>query len=536
MFNTQSGLFKTAVAGIASIALFLCLHNGHAGAAAQVNVTTYHNDNGRTGQNLNETILTPNNVNQTAFGKLFSIPVDGYVYAQPLYLSNLTIPDQGTHNVVYIATEHDSVYAFDADSGATLWQTSFLNAKLGITTVPDQDVGCKLIVPELGISSTPVIDSTTDTIYVEAFTLEKGLYVQRLHALSATTGLEVTGSPVEIKASVKGTGAGSKDGQVTFNPRMELQRSALLLQNGMVEIAWASHCDDVPFHGWVMAYNEQTLRQEGVWNTGPNGDDGGVWMAGAGLAGDADFNTFVAVANGTFDASQGGLDYGDSIVKLLPAGRDHVGDYFTPYDQNTLRERDLDLGSGGLLLLPDQTQGPYEHLLVQAGKEGSIYLVNRDNMGGYNPENNNQIVQFIKQVTGSIYGMPAWWNNRVYFSGSYAPMKSFAFNTATGQFSTSPASETTLEFRYPGATPAISANGNTDAILWAVDSRGFEKQLPEVLIAYQANNLKKLLYASKQNENRDDPGPAVKYVVPTIVNGKVYLGAEYQVSVYGLLQ
>ena len=510
------------------------------GAYAQISVTTQHNDNSRTGQNIGETILTSSNVNVNNFGKLFTQRVDGQVYAQPLYLPNVIIPGKGTHNVVYAVTEHDSVYAFDADSNtggnaSPLWQASFIDPTHGITPVSNGDVGCSDMAPEIGITGTPVIDSATGTLYVVAKTKESGRFAQRLHALDVATGAEKFGGPVLIKAKARGTGDGSINGFIFFNPLREGQRPGLLLQNGSVYIGWASHCDIGPYHGWIISYDAATLAQTGVWNATPNGGLGGFWASGAGLAGDASFNTYVVTGNGTFDVNARGLDYGDSIIKLpLPnSGRFKVTDFFTPFDQQMLNDADLDLGSGGILLLPDQS-GPHQHLLVQAGKEGTIYLIDRDNMGHYNPNNNNQIVQSLDTAIGGMWAMPAWWNNNVYFGGNGDYLKLYTFDTNTGLLSTTPASQSGTFFGYPGTTPSISANGTSNAIAWALETDAFNTG-SAILHAYDATDLSNEIYNTTLNASRDDPGIAVKFTVPTIANGKVYVPAVKKLSVYGLL-
>ncbi len=506
-------------------------------AGAQVTVATQHNDSSRTGQNLSETILTPSNVNVNQFGKLFSQTLDGYVYAQPLYVPNVSIPGQGTHNVVYVVTEHDSVYAFDADvSGSPLWQVSFINAARGVTTVSSSDVGCSDLVPEIGVSGTPAIDTSTGTLYVVANTKQNGKFYQRLHALDITTGAEKFGGPVLINAKVKGSGDGSQNGYVHFDPLKNNQRPGLLLQNGSVYISWASHCDIGPYHGWVISYDSQILKQNGVWNSTPNAGLGGFWSAGAGIAADSTSNLYLASGNAMFDVNTGGRDYGDSIIKLSPPTntRFKAADYFTPYDQMNLYDGDVDLGSGGVLLLPDQT-GSHPHLLVESGKEGTIYLIDRDNMGHYNPNNNNQIVQSLNTAVGGVWGVPAWWNNNLYFGGSYDYMKVFSFNPSTEKLSTNPVSESGTYYNYPGPTPSISANGTTNAIVWTIQSDGSGPNGAAILHAYDATNLATELYNSTQNASRDNPGGAVKFTVPTIANGKVYVPAVQQLSVYGIL-
>jgi hypothetical protein len=508
---------------------------------AQVSVTTSRNDNSRDGQNLSETILTPDNVNVTSFGKLFSHTVDGYVYAQPLYVPNVTIPSLGTHNVVYVATEHDSVYAFDADTNtgvnaSPLWHRSFLNVRRGITTVSSSDVNCTDLIPEIGITSTPVVDTDKGTIFVLAKTKENGNFFQRLHALDITTGKERSGSPVTIHAKVRGTGDGSVNGWINFNPLTQAQRPGLLLQDGIEYIGWASHCDNGPYHGWVMAFDETTLKRIAVWNSTPNGGLGGLWQSGAGLAADNNFNVFFATGNGTYDGTTQN-DFGDSILKLgPPAGRRFpLLDWFTPYDQAYFNDYDIDVGSGGVLLLPDQgVDAPHEYLLVQVGKSGSIYLVDRDNMGQYNL-NTNQIVQDLEGAIGGLWATPAWWNNNVYFGGAYDYLRQFTFDPTTGLLSTSAVAVSPTYFGFPGPTPSISANGASDAIVWALQTDGYSSNFSAILHAYDATNVANELYNTSQNPERDDAGGAAKFTVPTVANGKVYVPAVHRLTVYGLL-
>jgi len=503
-------------------------------AYGQVAVLTQHTDNYRTGQNVNETILTPANVNKTHFGKLFSQTVDGYVYAQPLYVPNVTIAGKGTHNVVYVATEHDSLYAFDADNktgpnASPLWQVSFINPAAGINVVTSSDVNCSDLVPEIGITGTPAIDLATKTMYLVTKTKENGTFVHKIHAIDITSGAEKTGSPVVVQAQFNGNADGSK--KVVFEPHREAQRAGLLVQNGLVYIAWASHCDIGPYHGWLLAYDEQTLQQKGVWNATPNGGLGGFWQAGAGLSADSRNLLYIASGNGSFDKDQQGKDYGDSVIKFgfNTAGKLVAKDYFTPHDQQFLQDSDVDLGSGGVLLLPDRPGK--KPLLVQVGKEGTIYLTNRNNLGKFNANNDDQIIQNLPGAVGGMWGMPAFWNNNVYFGGVGDNIKMFRFDPAAGLLSTTPVSNTTVFFNYPGTTPSISANGTTNGIVWALETDGN----PEVLRAFDATNLATELYNSTQNAARDNPGNAVKFVVPTVANGKVYVPAQRQLSVFGLL-
>jgi hypothetical protein len=511
--------------------------------AGQVSVITQHNDRLRSGANRAETTLTPANVAVKTFGKLFARALDGYVYAQPLYLPQVSIPSLGTHNVVYVVTEHDSIYAFDADSNsgtnsAPLWKVSLIDPAKGITTVSSGDVSCNDLVPEIGITGTPVIDPIGKTIYFVAKTKENGVFFQRLHALDVTTGAERPNSPVVIQATVAGTGDGSDDGKVSFDPLTEGQRAGLLLMNGVVYVGWASHCDNGPYHGWLLGYNKTTLKQVSVFNSTPNGGLGGFWASGAGIAGDTLANViFPVTGNGTFNANTSGIDYGESILRLAPSnGSFTVVDYFTPFNQQTLNNGDTDLGSGGVLLLPNGPAGSaHQQLLIESGKQGSIYLVDRNAMGHYNPKNNSQIVQFIPFAVGGMWASPAWWNENVFLGGSGDNLKVFKFDSTTRQLATSPSSKAPTSFGFPGATPSISSNGNANAIVWAVQTDAYSSNGPAILHAYNALDLSKELYNSSQNASRDALSGAVKFAVPTIANGKVYVGSQDQLTVFGLL-
>jgi hypothetical protein len=513
--------------------------------SAQVSVTTYHNDNARTGHNLNEVVLTPFNVNRTTFGKLFTIPVDGQVYAQPLVLAGVTI--QGTkHTIAYVATEHDSVYAIDADIGTIYWKVSFINLALDIIPIPLADVACSDLASEIGVTSTPVIAPGSGTIYMLALTRENGSYFQRLHALDVATGKEKFGGPLTIQATINGKGDGSVAGKLSFNPRSARQRSALLLQNGHVVIAWASYCDSRPYHGWVMSYNATTLAQEAVYSVTPDGKDGGIWMSGSGLAADSSSNLYFATGNGTFNGNNA---LGDSIVKLGPPANQTLPllDFFAPFDQSSLNLTDTDLGSGGVLLLPTLPAGsPHPRLLVQAAKSGTIYLVDRDNMGKFCSTCVSQNTQIAQELPGALLGSwatPAYWNRKLYFGsgteevGGSDYLKAFSWNAnGDGLISTFPTSQTAKAFGYSTPTPSVSANGNNNGIVWALDNVTYKKPCCQVLYAYDANNLGRLLYASYQAPNqRDVPGQAIKFSVPTIANGKVYIAGGGHFSVYGLL-
>jgi hypothetical protein len=511
-------------------------------SSAQATVATWHNDNLRTGSNPLETILTTGNVNSTQFGKLFSQTIDGYMYAQPLYIPNVLIGGV-THNVVFAATMNDSVYAFDADnntgSNATpLWMVNFTNPAAGITTVSTTDVSCPdTITTQIGILSTPVIDTSSGTIYVVARTKESGKFFQRLHALDITTGAEKFGGPVVITGSVPGTGKGSSKGTLSFNPQIQNQRSALLLQNGQVYIAWGSLCDKFSYHGWLMAYDAAALTQTAVWSTTPNASEGGLWASGFGPAGDASFNTFVPVGNGTFDVNTGGIDYGQAVVKLGPPANQTfpVLDYFEPYNGANLDADDRDIGSAGMVLLPDQVGAPHTHLLAQAAKSGDIYLIDRDSLGTFNSTSNSQIVQYLPAANRGMWASPTYWNNQLYFGASGDLLKAFTLNTSTGLLSTTPTSQTLRGYGYPGTTVSVSSNQNTNGIVWALNNAGYKVGTAAVLHAYDATNLATEFYNSNQKSTRDNAGKAVKFTVPTVANGKVYVGTQSQLSVYGLL-
>jgi len=496
----------------------------------------HHNDLGSTGQNLNETVLTPTNVNQTLFGKLFSYPLDGAAYAQPLYVSNVQIFG-GTHNVVYVATEHDSVYAFDADGGATapFWSVNFTNASAGITTVPYTDLGGGLgpIVPEVGITGTPVIGPKSGTLFVVAMTKENGSYVHKLHALDITNGKERSGSPVVIQASVAGTGSGSSGGQIAFQSLYQLQRAGLLLLNGTVYIAFASFDDKGPYHGWILGYDASSLKQVTVWNDTPNGQKGGIWLSGASLSADSAGNIFAIAGNGTFDANNGGPDYGDSFLKLTPNGGTlSVSDYFTPFDQQNLAANDIDVGSAGFTLLPDQP-GAVTHMGVSAGKSGKIYLLNRDNLGKFQSGSDSQIVQSIPTALGSAandndYSTATHWQGNIYFIGNGDVVKQFQLTN--GQLSTTPVAQGSQQYGYPGGNMSISANGGSGGILWTIEAGGIN-----ILHAYDATDVSNELYNSNQAGARDKFGAAARFTVPTVINGKVYVAGKTELAAFGLL-
>ncbi|HKN16792.1 MAG TPA: hypothetical protein VJX47_07620, partial [Candidatus Sulfotelmatobacter sp.] len=462
----------------------------NAAPPASTDVLTYHNDIARTGQNLNETTLTTSNVTSAKFGKLGFYPVDGLVDAEPLYASNVAVPSNGTHNVLVVATEHDSVYAFDADSGATLWHVSVL--KTGETTSDNR--GCSQVTPEIGITSTPVIDRAqgpNGVIYVVAMSKDASAnYHQRIHALDLALGTELLGGPLDIQATYPGTGDSSSNGNVVFEPGQYKERAALLLLNGVIYTGWASHCDIRPYTGWIIGYGESTLAQTSVLNVTPNGNEGAVWMAGAGLAADSSGNIYFLDANGDFDTNMNASgfpsdgDYGNAFMKLSTSSGLAVADYFEMDNEASENGSDTDLGSGGMIVLPDLTNGSGQtmHLAVGAGKDSNLYLVNRDSMGKFSSNNANIYQELPGALPGGVWAMPAYFNNTLYYGSVGSPIQAFTFTNA--KLSTSATAQTANSFGYPGATPSISANGASNGIVWAVENAS-----PAVLHAYNAANL-----------------------------------------------
>ncbi len=515
-------------------------------ASSGVNVTTYHNDNARDGWYSAETMLTPQNVNSTSFGKIRELPVDGKVDGQPLYVSSLSISGQ-THNVLIVVTEHGSVYAFDADSGAQLWQVS----SLGANETTSDDHGCGQISPEIGITGTPVIDrayGTNGAVFFVAMSKDTSSnYHQRLHALDLATGAELPGSPSEIQATFPGTGYGSTNGMQVFNPAQYAERVGLLLMNGQLYLAWTSHCDDDPYTGWLMAYSETTLQQTGVLNLTPNGPstphfgngEGSVWMSGAGLAGDAQGNIYFLDANGTFDQTLNASgfpvhgDFGNAFMKVSTTNNTLApADYFAAYDLQSESDADQDLGSGGALLLPDMTDSSNHtrRLAVGAGKDHNVYVVDRDNMGKFNLSSNNAIYQELPDaLSGGAWSMAAYANNTLYYAGNGDHLK--AFPIANALLATTPASQSANSFGYPGATPSVSSNGAQNTIVWAVETQGGAG----ILHAYDATNIPNELYDSNQAANNRDHFSFNKFVPPMIANGNVYVGTPNSVAVFGLL-
>lgn len=505
-------------------------------ANVAADVTTYHNDNGRTGQNLKETILTRANVNQNNFGLRKIVTLDGKVDAQPLYLSGVPIPGQGTHNVVYAATEHDSVYALDAVNGAVLWRVSTLAN--GETTSDTH--GCGQVSPEIGITSTPVIDRTRGphgTIYVVAMSKNSnGSYFQRLYALDVTSGAQLFGGPHNITATYPGTGDNSSGGVVKFEPGQYKERAGLLLMGGKIYTTWASHCDNRPYTGWIMSFDASTLAAVSVLNLTPNGDGGALWMSGAAPAADSNGNIYVLDGNGTLDTALNSSgfpskgNYGNCFCKISTSGGLTVADYFAVSNTVSESNADTDLGSGAALVLPDlkDSTGNTLHLALGAGKDGNIYVVNRDSMGKFDPNANHVHQQLTGEIAGA-WSMAAYYNNAVYYAASGDVLK--AFTISNGKLSGSPTSRAPNSFGYPGATPSISANGSSNGIVWAVGNSS-----SAMLDAYDATDVSRLLYHSNQAANgRDHFGGGNKYMTPTIAEGHVYIGTPTGIAIFGLL-
>jgi hypothetical protein len=522
------------IAFVTALCLGLVIAGRPLESAGGTNVLTYHNDNARTGQNLTETVLAPSMMSYLLFGKIGLLVTDGKVDAQPLLLSGVAIPGVGTRNVLYVATEHDSVYAFDSDSGALLWQIS----ALGSGEVPSDGRNCSQVIPEIGITSTPVIDPTRGAhgvIYVVAMSKNgSGTYVHRLHALDVASGAEMFGGPKLIQASVAGSGAGSTGGTLPFDSKQYEERAALTLVNGTLITAWSSHCDIDPYTGWIMSYNPNTLSQTAVLNVTPNGSRGALWMAGAGPAADSAGNIYVLDGNGTFDTTlnAGGFpsqgNFGNAFLKIATSSL-AVTDYFATFDTVAKSNADSDLGSGGALVLPDllDASAQAHHLAVGAGKDAHMYIVNRDSMGRFNSASNAIYQDVAGGLSGGVWSMPAYFNGTLYYGASGDNLKAFKFTNA--RLSSTAASKSPRTFSYPGSTPGISASGTANGIVWAVENSN-----PAILHAYDAADLSHELYNSSQAPGgRDAFGAGNKFITPTIVNGRVFVGTAAGVAVFG---
>lgn len=532
-----------------------------------VDVTSFHFDDLGTGANLAETRLTLENVQPATFGKLFSTAVDGQVYGQPLYVSGVNVtagPEPGIHNVLYVVTQHDSLYAIDADDGAVLWSRSYIDPAHNITTIPAPNyINSADIAPEVGITGTPVIDAATRTIYFVTKTMElRGVdrhFVQKLYAVDIASGATKPGGPailgetIQLQSSydyvagawVNGTGDGSVNGRIYYNALRQHQRAALSLHNGVVYVSSASHGDSGPYHGWILGYDAQSLNLVSAFNTTPNGTGGGIWMSAGEITFDSDGYFYVTVGNGTFtgnvDASGFPVDgnYGNAVLKLALDPQTHVDnqningyglavvDYFVPYNYAHLNNLDLDFGSCDLLLLPDSVgSAAHPHLAITAGKEGRLYLLDRDNLGKFHAAG-DQVVQSALGVVNGSFLAPAYWNGSVYWVGNGDRAKQITISN--GQVHIPPASASSQTFSFPGSSPTISADGTSNAIVWTID-RGTNQ-----LRAYDANSLANLLYTSDMAGTRDQLGTAIKFATPIVTGGKVYVGTSGTIAAYGLL-
>ena len=535
------------------------------GAVSLQSVLTQHNDNQRSGANLNEWTLSTSNVHVASFGKLFMLPVDGHIYAQPLVVSAVNIPNKGLRDVVYVATQHNSVYAFDADTQVAtqpLWHVN-----LGPSAPVPADFGngngtFADIQVEVGITSTPVINSASRTLYVVAFTKDPSdpancsptvacIYHHSLHALDLATGMEKFGGPVLISGSVPGTGVGGNGSQVTFNSHQQLQRSSLLLHNGVVYFAFGGYGDTDPYHGWLFGYNASTLQRVSIFNTTPDAQktasephagEGGIWMGGVGTSVDADGNLYVVSGNGSFTANtQLGVDYGDSVIQLNPAGVNNgllpVTDWFTPYDQAIISAADNDLGSTGAMMIPGTDY------LFAGGKAGILYLIDRKNLGKFSPGGPDKVVQRFSATKTSFYTSPVLWNSplgvMVYYWEIDDVLKQLQFDGSS--FVTTPLhTNNVLTLKDPGGALSISANGSVpgSAILWASvpTASADHTVVAGNLYAFDAANVENILWNSTQNAARDAVGNHTKFNAPTVANGKVFLGTTSgRLDVYGLL-
>ena len=490
-------------------------------------VATWGYGNSRNTVNPQEYKLTPTNVKTTTFGKKFAYSVDGYIYGQPLFVPSLSI-NGGTHNVIYVATENNSVYAFDADGGGLLWKGS-----LGLVPSACADWNACGVAPTVGITATPVIDLNLQTIYVEAKGRTPditGAYVHRLYAMSILDGSQRAGSPVDITASVAGTGYDNVGGIVTFNPKRAFCRAALLEAGGVIYMAFATTGDTDPYHGWILGYNASTLAQVVVFNDTKNGKRGGIWLSGAGLASDSAGLIYGASGNGSWS---GFNNWGETYMKLQPSGGTlRMVDYFTPFNNSTLDAQDWDLGSGLATLLPTFS-GTFPHIMIGAGKEGRIYVVNRDNMGKHSTNGtDSQIIQSIPLAVGGAstprnFSTPPYWNGSVFFAANGDAVKQFKLSTSTGKLATTPFAKGPEVYDFPGGQPVVSANAVGSGILWVIQHSG-------VLRAYDATNVSREFYNSAQNSTRDSLGTPTKFAPVLVVNGNVYVGTHTQLLVYGL--
>ncbi len=560
--TTSSASFSASSAGVYTITATSKADTAKSASIAigvtdLVGVATYHNNPSRDGANTSEYALTVSNVGSNTFGKLFSCTVDGAVYAQPLWVPNVTI-GSAHHNVLFVATEHDSLYALDADANpcVQLWQANLVDAAHGAnsgeTPVPTSLVGYGdgNIMPEIGVTGTPVIDLLTGTLYVVSKSVIPSgpSFYQRLHAIDIATGSEKFSGPVNIAASYPGTGDGGAN--VAFSARQENERSGLALAGGVVYVAWSSHEDFPPYYGWVIGYDATTLAQKSVLNVTPNVGYGGIWMGGGAPAVDSNNHLYLITGNAAFDVTNGSApnnDYGDSLLQLNSGLV--VSSYFTPSDQADDYANDHDFGAGGAAIVINLNSGSLQHGVIGGGKDGTLYLLDGDNLGGLGDSNARQFFG----LGHPIFVTGAFWNNNFYIAGVSGPLESIAFNSATNMFNTSAVSQSSASFAFPGTTPSISASGATNGIVWALDNSSFctNESLscgPAILRAYDATSLTTELWDSAV-VSADAAGYAVKFSLPTVANGKVYVGTRGnntggadssttvpgEVDVYGLL-
>jgi hypothetical protein len=535
--GVASGAAASGSAGTTGTASGASVGDGQAPVTPAA-VVTQHNDLGRTGLNPNETLLSPANVDVTHFGKKFVQAVDGWIYAQPLVAPRVAVPSMGVHDLVYVATENDSIYAFDADTKlAPLWRVSFLTT--GVTSVPAPDTNEATIVPLIGITGTPVIDLASSTLYVvsETKTTAGPAYAYSLHALDLATGAEKFGGPVVVTAAVAGKAPDAIGGMVSISPLHGGQRAGLALSGGVLYVPFAGHGDRYQYwHGWVVGYDAATLAQKFVYCTTPDANEGAIWQSGAGIALDSASNVYAETGNGSFDGMTGGRDLSESVIKLSATGA--LVDWFAPHDAVALSNADIDMGSAGPMLLPDQT-GPHAHLMIGTGKPAYMYVLDRDQMGHFNAADDSQIVQKVSvhpnagDSSSGIFATPVYFNGRVYVNAVGDPIR--AFSLTAGTLSTASVSETPRTFPN-GALFDASSNGSSGGIIWALQGDGFAPSHPVVLYAYDASDLSKELYNSTlAPAMRDAAGPSSKFLVPTVANGHVFVGTQTELDVYGEL-
>ena len=540
--RTTVASFSAATAGVYTVTATSVADNSKS-ATATIGVTdlqgvfTYHNDLARDGANTQEYALTTSNVATSTFGKLFSCTVDGAVYAQPLWVTNLTINFR-KHNVVFVATQHDSLYAFDADASPCVqfWHADLIDpahgASSGETTVPSGLTGFKVgsgtgdITPEVGVTGTPVIDPSTNTLYVVSKSMNSGRtsFYQRLHAIDLTTGNEKFGGPANITSSITFPGTGDGGLTVSFNARQQNQRPGLALVNGVVYVAWASHEDFAPYYGWVVGFTASTLAVTNILNVSPNVQYGGIWMGGGAPSADANNNLYLITGNAEFDGTSGGNDYGDSFLQL--SGALTISSFFSPSDQANDAANDVDFGSGGAAVVLNLASGSLKHLVIGGGKDGTLYLLNGDNMGGLGDSNSRQHFN----IGTGIFATGAFWNNNYYIAPINGPLISYSFNSSTNLFNTANPSQSSSSYGLRGATPSVSSSGSSNGIVWALDNSTYCTRYspgcgPAVLHAYDATTLSSDLWNSSMIST-DAAGNAVKFTVPTVANGKVYVGTR----------